>query len=287
MIICTQHGQRYSVDQRLDGGGFGRIFQGVDQNGSPVVLKVLRHRSNPYQEYSSWANEVNIGIRCINHPYLVQIKDRFAVKGNYVIVMERAQQSLYDIVLSSRVFTPHEIVGIGLQILAAVQHLHDQGILHRDITPKNILSFANSIFKLGDFGVSKNTRGGSEWAKSLVGCKPYIPPELWYYHRSFPCSDIYQVGLVLLELCIKKQIINPSAHSASIRDAIFFGVPLRTAHLVSQNEGELGELGAIISCMVAVNPNDRYRTADGVIAALSDLQNRYRPGWLKRLLGIA
>ena len=93
---------------------------------------------------------------------------------------------------------PSLVCSIGIQLCAALAHIHQLGVIHRDVTLNNVLWYANGVFKLSDFGISRQTVSGEDFARTFIGYRNAIPPELLTAGYSTTQSDIYQLGIVLL-----------------------------------------------------------------------------------------
>ena len=260
-------GAKYYPMKPLDQGGFGKVWSGVSSSGFPVAIKVWTPTSDPVRDLEGWRNEQSLCIRCLNHRHIVRAYDTFRTRrGHLVIVMEHAGGSLQDYIKAGRALDPMDVCVIGLHVLRALHHIHDLGVIHRDVTLKNILWFKNGIFKLADFGIAKDGVSAGDIARSLVGAPSFVPPELHAHGYSTHQSDIYQLGLVLLALLTGQDPI-PHGTGYDIRDAILRGIPYQMSKaLVPRHRG----LATIISRMVNRNPGGRYRSAD---RTATDLHN--------------
>jgi serine/threonine-protein kinase len=162
------------------------------------------------------------------------------------------------------------ICAIGTQILAALHYIHGLGIIHRDVTLKNIIWFNGGIFKLCNFGISKQNVLPDEYARTFIGHKSYIPPELFHLGYSTHQSDIYQLGLVLLTLIKGQHPIPENATPEQTRSLILDGVPRQIADPLIPTHGRVAQ---IISIMLRRRKEYRYKSAAD---AWADCEQEFR-----------
>ncbi|MHB8903217.1 MAG: serine/threonine-protein kinase [Thermoguttaceae bacterium] len=185
----------YTIKRGVGHGGFGEVYYATSDAGKEVALKLIRRNLDVELR----------GIRhCLNlkHPNLLSIFDiREDAQGDNWVVMEFvAGQSLEEVVVANPVGIPVEralfwIHGIG----AGVSHLHDHGVVHRDLKPGNIFN-DQGIVKIGDYGLSKfiscSRRSGQT---ESIGTVHYMAPEVanGRYGKEI---DVYALGVVLYEM---------------------------------------------------------------------------------------
>lgn len=172
--------------------------------------------------------------------------------------MEKANGSLEDFLSANKPLDPLSACSIGTQICSALNHIHGLGVVHRDVSLKNILWFHPNVFKLSDFGISKEGISPEELAKTFIGHRTYIPPELLVARYSTHQSDIYQLGLVLLTLLTGSHPVPDDADVKQTKDIILSGEPREIAEGLVSKYGKLAE---IISIMLRRRDKFRYKTA--------------------------
>jgi serine/threonine-protein kinase len=276
-IFISPTGFRYFLRERIAGGGGGDVYAAMGQTGQPVALKFIN--SNPHNRGASlatWVNECNSSLRCQNHPHIVRVYEYFqTAQGHLVIVMERADCSLADLIKRGYRFDTKAICRIGMEILRALSFIHSLTlpIIHRDVTPKNVLVFPNWIYKLSDFGISKNFVTHEEIARTFIGYSSYIPPELLARGYSRQQADLYQLGVILLTLMLGGPPINEHLAQQYINEQILAGVPRQKAESIIPAGGSLGELAKVVSIMLRRRDEYRYRSAPDVYNELSRVFN--------------
>lgn len=189
-----------------------------------------------------------------------------------MIIMERASCSLADLLIQNYKFNVRAICAVGLQVSQALNYIHSLPVIHRDVTPKNILVFPNWIYKLADFGIAKDTVTAEELAKTLIGHNSYLPPELLRYGYSRRESDFYQLGIVLLTLMTGSSPIGEGLSPQQTYQQILNGIPRQIADSLVPVGGVFGQLARVISVMLRRREAYRYKTALEIHAELSRIQ---------------
>jgi len=155
----------------------------------------------------------------LSHPTIVGYQDAFLLEGEntLVIVMEHCdggdlRQAIKEKAKAGQNFSEDQIMGWFVQLCLALQYIHSEKVLHRDLKTSNIfLSEGGSVIKLGDFGISRILEGTTEAAVTIVGTPYYMSPEVC---RSEPYnfkSDVWALGCVLYELCMLKHAFESSS----------------------------------------------------------------------------
>lgn len=258
---------RYFVIAPINEGGFGQVWSGVTEPGLPVAIKITKPTLDAAADLARWFNEQRLYLECLHHDHIVTTYDQFCSQdGRLVIVMETANGSLHDLIVAGRQFDAKTVCQVGVQILSALHYIHTRKVIHRDVTPQNILWFMGGTYKLADFGISKADVGIDELARTFVGHKTFVPPELLAAGYTSYQSDIYQLGLVLLALLTGNYPIAMDASVAETRQMILAGKPrLLAESLVPQH----GQLAQILSFMLRRRDAWRYKTALDVWRDLS------------------
>lgn len=190
---------RWELTSRLAVGGMGDVFRAHDRDsGEEVAVKVLR--SGVLQGEERFAGEVAT-LRRLDHPHVVGVVDAGEEDGLPYLVMELLPgRSLSDL-LRDGALPLDRVHHIGTAIAAALDYTHGRGVINRDIKPSNILFTAEGTAKLADFGIAKLLdASGITATGQALGTASFIAPEqLSAPDRVGPPTDIYSLGLVLLE----------------------------------------------------------------------------------------
>ena len=214
---------KYEIDRLIARGGMGEVWcavaRGVRGFQKRVVLKtILPHLAEDPEFVRMFVNEALLAAR-LNHPNVVQIFDLGAIDGRYFIAMEYVPgRTLRQIVRACRLVGESAPLWVIFRVLASVceglQYAHDYcdetgkalSLVHRDITPENIMVSFTGAVKILDFGVAKATAAASlTKAGTLKGKYAYISPEQVRGQQPDRRCDIYAVGVILYELLTGKR----------------------------------------------------------------------------------
>lgn len=282
--------QRYLIQQILGQGGFGRTYLAIDQErfNEPCVLKEF---TVPYQECALVEKSKTLFQReastlyQLQHPQVPRFWAAFEDEQRLFLVQSFISGQTYRQLLSNRkhnghAFSEAEVLHFLSYLLPVLTYLHDREIIHRDISPENIIlqtkpvphSAREPFPVLGlpvliDFGAVKEAT--SHWpltsAITRVGKVGYAPPEQLQTGKVYPNSDLYALGATCLALLTGKE---PRA----LLDSQTLSWRWQTHAQIST------ELAAIIQKMLSVFPGDRYQSADAVLADLQPLLNETKVG---------
>ncbi|MEP6478481.1 MAG: serine/threonine-protein kinase [Rhodoglobus sp.] len=204
---------RYRLGERLAAGGMGAVFRATDERlGREVAVKVLRAVPSGTDGAPKQEDEVNF-LAGLNHHGLVTLLDagveRTVSGTEYIyLVMELVEGLDLARRLEGGALSPREVAYFGMDTAEALDYIHERGVVHRDIKPANLLVVSYSDdemrprVKLADFGIA--TLAGSSVAApsdspSAFGTAAYLSPEQVAGEPVGTASDIYSLGLVLLE----------------------------------------------------------------------------------------
>lgn len=277
-FFCNQFSQKaYYPIKELGQGGFGSVWSGISNTGVPIAIKILKPSSNSSRDLDTWFNEQDILRKCPNHPHIVQCYDSFHCEndGSLVIVMEKAEGNLEGFLKRNPHVHPLVVCSIGIQVCSALEHIHNNlGVIHRDLTLRNILYFSHDYFKISDFGISKQTVSQNEVATTLIGFQNAIPPELLLrFPYSTYRSDIYQLGIVLLTLLRGSEPIPINLSLEQTNQMIQDGLPRQIAESLISRFGMLAE---IISIMLRRHDSWRYQNVLEAKYALQTAFNQHQ-----------
>ncbi len=194
----------FDIEKRLGSGAMGSVYRArYRKTGQRVAIKVMA--AGLHEDATSMARferEAEV-LKQLNHPNIV----RFYVASHFqeapYYAMEYVEGEPLDQVLQRRSrLTWEEVVELGKQVCAALQHAHGQGIVHRDLKPSNLMITADGTCKLTDFGIAKDLDVTQlTAAHCTVGTAAYMSPEQCRGERNLTHkSDLYSLGVVFYEL---------------------------------------------------------------------------------------
>ena len=202
-MIGKKFGNRYEIKERLGAGGMSVVYKGLDTLLNRLVtIKVLRDQFASDADFVRRFHREAQSVASLSHINIVSIFDVGFEENLHYLVMEYVDgQNLKEYIRQKGKLPVAEAVPIVMQILDALQHAHENGVVHRDIKPHNILLAKNGQVKVTDFGIA---RAASEatvtFNGNMVGSVHYISPEQALGTEIGPQSDIYAAGVVLYEM---------------------------------------------------------------------------------------
>jgi len=208
MLVAGQtFATRYEIKGVLGMGGMGVVYRAMDKElGELVAIKTLKTdamASDPAL-LQRFKDEIRLA-RKITHRNVVRTHDLGEVEGMYYITMEFVEgQSLKHLIQSRGHLPVPVMLTVGKQLCRALEVAHEQGVIHRDIKPQNIVVEPSGTIKVMDFGIARlATRSeGVTQAGMAIGTPEYMAPEQLLGDNVDFRADIYAAGCVLFEcLC--------------------------------------------------------------------------------------
>ena len=223
-------GRRYHLERRLGRGGSGEVFRARDERlHRAVALKLFSIGNASPEDIRRYAHEARV-LSTLTHPSLVALLDVGADvlpdRGPVAfLVMELVEGRTLGDTIADRPLSPSATADIGQQLALALGHAHGAGIVHRDIKPSNVLVASDREASgrldaptipvvLADFGIAVTTASAPEAPRGTSGTAGYQSPEQALGHPAGPGSDVYSLGLVLLE-CLTGERAYPGDPLAS------------------------------------------------------------------------
>ncbi|MFE6847576.1 serine/threonine-protein kinase [Streptomyces sp. NPDC057686] len=251
---------RFLLGDELGRGGMGVVYRGFDTRiQRDVAVKVVDAAQQSPETGARLEREALINGR-LNHPNIVAVYDRSADGGEQYLVMELVHGKSLAHVAARKRPCQDEVLRWAGHIAQALAAAHRLGIVHRDIKPDNVLLDRRphhpEVAKVCDFGIALHDGpdsvpdarpATSGW--HVRGTRGYIAPEVLRGHRATPASDVYALGVVLLELV-----------SGSLPDPVGRSLPAEVP----------SDVAGLVSALLAEDPADRPASADvaGELTAL-------------------
>ncbi|GAB6157382.1 Stk1 family PASTA domain-containing Ser/Thr kinase [Desulfotomaculum varum] len=195
-------GNRYEILEQLGGGGMALVWKGKDTFLNRLVtVKVLRPEYASDQDFVRRFRREAQAVASLSHPNIVSIYDVGQENGSHYLVMEYVDgESLKELIRREGPLPPARAIQLGRQIAEALEHAHENNIIHRDVKPHNILITKSGRAKLTDFGIAQASASTLTHTDTIVGSVHYISPEQARGEPAGPKSDIYALGVVLYEM---------------------------------------------------------------------------------------
>lgn len=203
MIVGKRINDRYKILELIGGGGMSNVYLAQDMIlNREVAIKILRYDfSNEENLHRRFQREV-LSATSLAHPNIVSVYDVGDDGEMHYIVMEYIKgKTLKQYIQEFSPLSPARSTHIMKQLTSAITHAHDNGIIHRDIKPQNILVDQDGNVKITDFGIA-TTLGATSYTQtnSVIGTVHYLSPEQARGGMATKASDIYALGIVLYEL---------------------------------------------------------------------------------------
>ncbi|MCD7959977.1 MAG: Stk1 family PASTA domain-containing Ser/Thr kinase [Ruminococcus sp.] len=202
-FIGTRLDGRYELTELVGEGGMANVYRAIDVlDNRMVAVKILKKEYSESEEFQRRFRNESKAIAVMSHPNIVKIYDMgFSERVQYIVMEFIDGITLKDYIDSEKVLNWKDAVHFVIQILRALQHAHNRGIVHRDIKPQNIMLLTDGTIKVMDFGIAKFAREESRTATDqAIGTVHYISPEQARGDVIDAKSDIYSIGIMFYEM---------------------------------------------------------------------------------------
>ncbi|MFA5536213.1 MAG: Stk1 family PASTA domain-containing Ser/Thr kinase [Bacillota bacterium] len=195
---------RYEIIEKLGGGGMALVYKGFDLLLSrTVTIKILREQLASDGDVVRRFQKEAQAVAKLSHPNIVSIYDVGQENGLYYLIMEYIDgKNLKEVILEKGKLEIGEAINFAMQICDALQHAHDNNVIHRDIKPQNILITNKGRLKVTDFGIAQAVTNATLTysGSGIIGTVQYISPEQARGEISSIHTDLYSAGIVLYEM---------------------------------------------------------------------------------------
>ncbi len=196
---------RYEMRELIGVGGMAYVYKAYDSvDDRMVAVKILRDEFLTNEEFTRRFRNESKAIAILNHPNIVKVLDvGFGQHLQYIVMEYIDGITLKEYLDQRKDIRWKEAVHFAVQILRALQHAHDKGIVHRDIKPQNIMLLSDGTIKVTDFGIARLSRSELRVtmdSKKAIGTVHYISPEQARGEITDEKTDLYAVGVVLYEM---------------------------------------------------------------------------------------
>lgn len=194
---------RYELLELIGVGGMADIYKAKDITEDKIVaVKILKTEFNGSEDFLRRFRNESKAIALLSHPNIVKIFDvGFTEKVQFIVMEYIDGITLTEYIERQGVLKWKDAVHFTLQILKALQHAHDRGIVHRDIKPQNVMLLSDGTIKVMDFGIARfNRETDKTISEKAIGSVHYISPEQARGDITDERSDIYSVGVMLYEM---------------------------------------------------------------------------------------
>jgi eukaryotic-like serine/threonine-protein kinase len=280
--LGTVVAERYALQEVLGSGGTGIVYKAADLTlGETVALKVLRPElvADDPRAREELKHELRL-TRRVSHRNVVRTYDFGSSRGVPFLTMEYVHGASLAAVLAQRGALPTDVVlALAKQLTRALEAAHEQGVMHGDLKPANLLVAIDGLLKVTDFGVASLVR--RPWARrpapdetvsppqlagAVIGTPEYMAPELLLGSPPDVRTDLYAAGMVLHE-CLTGATPFPRDTPRGFLARKLETPPVRPSAPRKSDQPRTVE--GVVAWMVAVDAEDRPTSAAEVGVALS------------------
>jgi serine/threonine protein kinase len=265
---------RFLILELLNEGGTSRVFKATDlEIGDLVAVKIPKeHFAQDPEFLERFRREEEIGLR-VRHPYLLGMRPTTGRTLPYLVMEYVEGRTLARRLASGPRPSDDEAVRVALMLLAALEELHRQGVVHRDVTPQNVMLCEDGTVRLMDYGIAggRQERDAEEWT---WGTPAYMAPEQVRNEPGDARTDLYSLGVVLYEMLTGSTPF-VGDDPTQVMNARLTEAPVAPRTLRPDLDPDLER---IVLRALERDSKDRYRDAPSMSKALERLSG---PEWLR------
>lgn len=262
---------RYEIREIIGVGGMAVVYKAYDNIDDRIVaIKILKDEYLSNEEFKRRFKNESKAIAVLSHPNIVRVYNvSFGDRLQYIVMEYVDGITLKEYIEQQGVINWKEAVHFTGQILAALQHAHDKGIVHQDIKPQNIMLLQDGTIKVTDFGIARFSRMDSNTtSENAIGSVHYISPEQARGEMTDDKADIYSVGVVMYEM-LTGTLPFQSDNAVSVALMQLQQDPKKPRDIVPTLP--LG-LEQITIRAMQKNPNDRYRSSAEMLMDINEFK---------------
>lgn len=265
----TETWGRYRLVRRLGAGGFGSVYCAWDpQLERNIAIKILHEQVADDRLQERLLLEGRALAR-VQHANVVQVFEVAAHGSRVGLCMELVSgETLSDVLRSRGPMNPREAAVVGEDVCRALAAVHAAGYVHRDVKAQNVMRDKAGKIVLMDFGTGHDATSDSHGPRDFAGTPVYMAPELLDGHPASVQSDIYAVGVLLYHLVTRQYPVE----GATLLDLIDAHKTGRGRPLVERRPDVPLPFAQVVSRAIAVNPAERWESAEAMLQALSELR---------------
>jgi eukaryotic-like serine/threonine-protein kinase len=267
-LIGQVLGNRYEIIEKIGGGGMAMVYRAKCRLlNRYVAVKILRNEYTSDKDLVNKFKRESQAVASLSHPNIVNVYDVGEVDDLYYIVMEMVSgKTLKKVIQEKGALHQEEIIHYTKQIARALQHAHNNFVVHRDIKPQNILITEDHQAKVTDFGIAlSSTTSTLTNTGSLVGSVHYFSPEQARGGYTDAKTDLYSLGIVMYEMATGKVPFEGESPITIALKHLQQDIELPSEANPSISEG----LEKIIMKLTQKEQMSRFQSAEALIEALN------------------
>ena len=262
---------RYEIQDVIGVGGMAIVYKAYDNIDDRIVaVKVLKDEYLANEEFRRRFKNESKAIAVLSHPNIVKVFDvSFGDRLQYIVMEYVEGITLKEYIEKCGSIEWNEALFFIIQILRALQHAHDKGIVHRDVKPQNIMLLENGTIKVTDFGIARFSHSETRTVtEKAIGSVHYISPEQAKGELTDEKADIYSVGIVLYEMLTGRL---PFDGDSAVAVALMQVNDEATLPRMINPEIPMGFEQITMKAMQKM-PRERYQTAAEMLLDLEELK---------------
>ena len=265
----------YTLERLLGQGGFAWAFVGREADGTPVAIKVLKPRyAGDAQFESRFRNESETAAK-LEHPNIIRIRSVAKTREHVYFAMDLCADSLGARIAREGPLPEEDILRLARDIAAALEFAHQQGVIHRDLKPDNVLIRSDGAAVLTDFGIARAVSGyvASTGVNMTIGTPHYLSPEQAQGRPLDPRVDFYALGVTLYKAATGELPFSSNDWFELARMHVEDPPPS-----LRRKRAELSKrFERVVMKCLAKHPDDRYANAAELGADLDEVEQKRRP----------
>ncbi len=261
---------RYEIHEIIGVGGMSVVYKAYDNVDDRIVaVKILKEEFANDDEFVRRFKNESKAIAVLSHPNIVKVFDvSFGDRIQYIVMEYVDGITLKEYIQKQGIITWNDAVFFISQVLKALQHAHDKGIVHRDVKPQNIMLLPTGDIKVTDFGIARFSRTETETlTENAIGSVHYISPEQAQGKSTDERADIYSLGVVFYEMLAGRV---PFEANSAVSVALM-QVKNTAQRLTAINPDIPIGLEQICVHAMQKNPLERYQTATEMLLDLEEV----------------
>jgi predicted RNA-binding Zn-ribbon protein involved in translation (DUF1610 family) len=278
-VACPKCGEQVRAERTFDhfvvvetlgAGGMGTVYKARDTLLDRfVALKLLRRALSSDADHTSQLQQEARVAASVSDPNVIQVFSSGTDHGQFYVVMELVDHGSLDDLIEQRTSLREErVIETGIQIAKGLRAAHQQGLIHRDVKPANILFVDKHTAKISDFGLAGATGHGSATEGVIWGTPYYVAPERLSNEPEDFRSDIYGLGATLFHAIAGRAPIEGNTNSA----ALLIELKRQPLDLRSVAPKVSEATAAVIQRMIAPDPTQRFSSYDALVGELEHAQ---------------
>lgn len=264
----------FKLERLVGQGGFAWVFVGREDGGTPVAVKVLkpRYAGDPMFE-SRFRNESETAAR-LDHPHVIHIRSVGKAGRQVYFAMDLCADSLAERLAREGPLAEADVLQIARDVCRGLAYAHAQGVIHRDLTPDNILLRSDGSAVISDFGIARAVSGyvASTGVDMTVGTPHYISPEQAQGRPLDQRADFYALGVTLYKAMTGEVPFTSTDWFELARMHVEDPPPSPRKKRPDLSK----RLERVIYKCLAKHPDDRYQDAGALLADLDEVEARRR-----------